>query len=73
MSTAISAKTSMRAASPSTAMPAAPARALGFDEPEPEFRLNLHDIPRMRETMDVEGLKPTLLSRLFDLVAPLRS
>lgn len=38
---------------------------------EGTFKLNLGDIPRMEMSMDVEGLKPTLLSRLFDLVAPL--
>jgi hypothetical protein len=49
-----------------------PAFAAGFDEDEPEFRLHLNDIPRQRASMDVEGLKPTLLSRLFDLIAPLK-
>jgi hypothetical protein len=34
---------------------------------EDEIRLHLADIPRLEESMDVEGLKPTLLSRLFDL------
>ena len=37
-----------------------------------EIKINLGDIPRMPETLDIEGFKPTLLSRLFDLVAPLR-
>ena len=36
------------------------------------IKINLGDIPRMQETLDIEGFKPTLLSRLFDLVAPLR-
>ena len=66
---------------PATARPSAPiaqspARAPAaqpFDHHEDEFRLNLSDIPVMRESMDVEGLKPTLLSRLFDLVAPIRA
>ena len=49
------------------------ASAHAFDAYEEEFRLNLSDIPRIRESMDVEGLKPTLLSRLFDLVAPLKA
>jgi hypothetical protein len=44
----------------------------GFDEDEPEFRLHLNDIPRMRASLDVEGLKPTLLSRLLDLIASLK-
>jgi hypothetical protein len=35
------------------------------------IRMNLADIPRVSETLDVEGFKPSLLSRLFDLVAPL--
>ena len=39
-----------------------------------EIRLNLSDIPRMQPDteMRVEGFKPTLLSRLLDLVMPLR-
>lgn len=40
---------------------------------EDVIRLQLHDIPRVQETMDVEGFKPSLLSRLFDLVVPIRS
>ena len=48
------------------------AAAVPFDHDEDEFRLNLDDIPRMRESMDVDGLKPSLLSRLFDLVSPLK-
>lgn len=44
-----------------------------FDHDEAEFRLNLSDIPMLRESMDVEGLKPTLLSRLLDLVAPIKA
>jgi hypothetical protein len=53
------------------AMQAAPAVA-GFDDHDDEFRLNLSDIPLQRESLDVEGLKPTLLSRFFDLVMPLK-
>jgi len=34
------------------------------------LRLNLDDIPRMPVTLEVEGLKPTLLSRLLDLCSP---
>jgi hypothetical protein len=45
----------------------------GFDEDEHEFRLNLSDIPRLRESLVVDGLKPTLLSRLFDLIAPIKA
>lgn len=35
------------------------------------IRINLSDIPRFEESMDIEGLQPSLLSRLFDFVAPL--
>ena len=63
------------------AQPAAPqaqvrqaAPAVDFSSPrgDEEIRLNLADIPVMRGTLEVEGFKPSLLSRLFDLVAPLR-
>ena len=39
-----------------------------------EIRLNLGDIPipRIDNEMHVEGFKPSLLSRLLDLVMPLR-
>ena len=30
------------------------------------------DIPRLDTNLDIEDLKPTLLSRLFDLFAPKR-
>jgi hypothetical protein len=51
---------------------AAPSRGLSFAPAEEEeaIKLNLGDIPRAQETLDVEGFKPTLLSRLFDLIAP---
>jgi hypothetical protein len=66
--------------------PAAPARptqapvarttqfAFGAASADDEIRLNLSDIPRMQPDaeMRVEGFKPTLLSRLLDLVMPLR-
>lgn len=63
-----------RAAAPVArpAMQAAPAAAIGFDEHDDDFRLNLSDIPLQRGSLDVEGLKPTLLSRLLDLVMPLK-
>jgi hypothetical protein len=48
------------------------AASRAFDVDEDEFRLNLSDIPKWRESLDVEGLRPSLLSRLFDLVAPLK-
>jgi hypothetical protein len=37
-----------------------------------DFRLNLSDIPPLDTNLEIEGLKPTLLSRLFDLLAPKR-
>jgi hypothetical protein len=61
------------AARPASSAPVARTALVNrFDHHEDEFRLHLNDIPRMRASMDIEGLKPTLLSRLFDLVAPLR-
>jgi hypothetical protein len=39
---------------------------------EDEFKLHLNDIPRQQESLDVEGFKPSLLSRLMDLVSPLK-
>ena len=62
-----------RPAPPARPAQAAAARAdVAFNHDEAEFRLNLGDIPRMRESMDVEGFKPTLLSRLLDLIAPIK-
>jgi hypothetical protein len=59
-----------------SAPPAPRARAsqqFNFSEDsETEFRLNLSDIPRIEESMDVEGFQPSILSRLFDLIAPLK-
>jgi hypothetical protein len=37
-----------------------------------EFRVNLSDIPRQHQSMEVEGFKPSLLSRLINLIAPLK-
>lgn len=86
MSAASPAQTQVRrnaAAAPSRTaqpQPQAPVRqaahapqTLDFFTPrgEEEIRLHLSDIPVMRGTLDVEGLKPSLLSRLFDLIAPL--
>ena len=40
---------------------------------EDEMRLDLRDIsPLSPSDLDVEGFKPSLLSRLLDLVAPLK-
>lgn len=50
------------------------ARPHDFSAPrgEEEIHLNLSDIPRLSTgDLDVEGFKPSLLSRLFDLIAPL--
>jgi hypothetical protein len=58
---------------PRAAARSAPMYAFVSSEIEDEFKLNLNDIPRQRETLDVEGLKPSLLSRLLDLVAPIKS
>jgi len=55
-----------------TAPVAVAVAAVGFDDHEDEFRLNLSDIPRMRESLEVDGLKPSLLSRLLDLIMPIK-
>ncbi len=55
--------------------PAPVARAHDFSTPrgEEEVRLNLSDIPQMSSgDLEVEGFRPSLLSRLYDLVAPLK-
>ena len=62
-------------ARPAQPQPTARARqseGFAFADHEDEFRLNLSDIPRLEESMDVEGFKPSLLSRLFNLIAPLK-
>jgi hypothetical protein len=54
--------------------PAPVARRSDFSTPRGEeaIHLNLSDIPLMSTgDLEVEGFKPTLLSRLYDLVAPL--
>jgi hypothetical protein len=57
-----------RAAAPRPARSAAP--TLNSPERSDEFKLNLADLPRSQESLEVEGFKPSLLSRLLDLVAP---
>jgi hypothetical protein len=68
---------------PAQAAPAQPARAPVRSAPQfafaagsgdDEIRLHLGDIqlPPADTEMKVEGFKPTLLSRLLDLVMPLR-
>lgn len=34
--------------------------------------LRLDDLPRIQESMDIEALKPSLLSRMLDLFAPVK-
>jgi hypothetical protein len=43
-----------------------------LDDVEDEFKLHLADIPEVPEarSMDVEGFKPSLLSKFLDLVSP---
>lgn len=81
MSAARSAAQPTRRAEPSR--PAAPTRPAAARTAAPAFfscddadeiRVNLADIPRMsfavESSMHIEGLKPTLLSRLLGLVMP---
>lgn len=75
MSAASSASRPMHAQAP--ARPAAPrvarAAVLKFDADRTgEFKMNLADIPREPASLDVEGLKPSLLSRLLNVIAPIR-
>jgi len=64
----------MGAASAAATRPAMrTSHAAWLEDDEPEFRLNLSDIPRRRESLHIDGLKPTLLSRLLDLVAPIKA
>lgn len=48
------------------------AAAAFLDDVEDEFRLHLTDIPEVPEakSLDVEGFKPSLLSKLLDIVSP---
>jgi hypothetical protein len=86
MSAASSAATVRRNAAPTPAPRPAPHQAPAprpvpratqaevafLDDVEDEFRLHLADIPEVPEarSMDVEGFKPSLLSKLLDLVSP---
>jgi hypothetical protein len=83
MSAASPARSQVREPAPSVSAPsraatnaaAAPLKeqrpAFGFAaaDAEQHFKLNLSDIPRVPYTMDVEGLKPSLLARLVGLVS----
>lgn len=51
---------------------AAPANDFSRPKGDEEIHLNLADIPVMRTTLEAEVFEPTLLSRLFDLIAPKR-
>jgi len=81
MSAAMSGSAQVRrpATAPSQAPAArAPARGTSFVLPvtghdHDEITLHLNDIPRMEMSMDVEGFKPSLLSRLLNLIAPIRA
>jgi hypothetical protein len=59
-------------AAPRAAARSAPMYAFVSSEVDEEFKLHLNDIPRQQPTLDVEGLKPSLLSRLLELVAPIK-
>ncbi len=58
-------------AAPRAAARSAPMYAFVSSDVEDEFKLNLNDIPRQRATLEVEGLKPSLFSRLLEMVAPI--
>jgi hypothetical protein len=71
--TAAAAPSRSQSAQPGARQPVAASGGFAFvAASDDEFKLNLGDIPHMPATLDIEGFKPTLLSRLFDLVAPLR-
>lgn len=63
-----------RTAAPPQAMRAPQAQAAGFAfvDSGDAIRINLGDIQFGRESMEIEGFKPSLLSRFLDLVAPLK-
>ena len=56
---------------PRAAARSAPMYAFVSSEVDDEFKLHLNDIPRQSESLEVEGLKPSLLSRLLEMVAPI--
>jgi len=62
------------AAAPRPAMRAPQATGFSFAAAgnDDEIRINLGDIHIEKESMEIEGFKPSLLSRLFDLVSPLK-
>lgn len=76
MSAANSAASQVRrtAAPPQAAARAPQPQAAGFAfvDSGDAIRINLGDIQFGRESMEIEGFKPSLLSRFLDLVAPLK-
>lgn len=74
MSAASSASRPMPAqASMRAPMPRARQAAPRFDADRTgEFKINLADIPRVPESLEIEGFKPSLLSRLLNVIAPIR-
>jgi hypothetical protein len=74
---ASSARTQVRpnpaARQPVSQTPAHAAQGFSFtaDDQADEIRIHVADLPHIEETLIVEGFKPTLMSRLFDLFAPL--
>jgi hypothetical protein len=57
-----------------SARPGTPRLRFYDDREAPSMRLNLSDIevPRVHAQLDVEGFRPSLLSRIFDLIAPIK-
>jgi hypothetical protein len=58
------------APSPQAARPAPMHKFVSADVDD-DLKLHLNDIPRSKESLEVEGFKPSLLSRLLEFVAPL--
>jgi hypothetical protein len=81
MSAAMSGSAQVRrpATAPAHAPARTPARGTSFvlpvtgNDDHDEIKLHLNDIPRMEMSLDVEGFKPSLLSRLLNLFAPIRA
>lgn len=82
MSAASSAASQVRRVTAPSAQPAEPRPAVHSPRPQAasfafvdrgdEVRINLGDIQIRKESMEIEGFKPTLLSRILDLVAPFK-
>lgn len=52
--------------------PARRARSCAGGAADDALVLRLDDLPRIQESMDIEALKPSLLSRMLDLFAPVK-